>query len=86
MSDSTASEQASALLDGLRQSLASDGYRLQVEPAGSGIHLTVRADSGTCSDCLVPKETFRGIVETMLQRGGLVVDKIDVTYPASGAH
>ena len=85
MNEST-SQQATGLLDGLRQSLESDGYGMVVEPAESGIHVTVSANSDTCSDCLVPVGVFRNIVSTMLEKGGLVVDQIDITYPTSGVH
>ena len=86
MSGTSVSERADALLDGLRQSLASDGYGLRVEPVASGIHITVSAQSGTCADCLVPEDVFRGIVSSVLEKGGLVMDRIDVTYPSAGAH
>lgn len=86
MNDPSASERADSLLDGLRRSLASDGYGLEVEPAASGIHVTVSAKSGTCADCLVPEDVFRGIVSSVLEKGGLAMDRIDVTYPSAGAH
>ena len=85
MNQST-SEQATGLLEGLRQSLESDGYGMVVEPAEAGLQITVSANSDTCSDCLVPVGVFKNIVSTMLEKGGLVVDQIDVTYPSSGIH
>lgn len=86
MGGTATSERASSLLEGLRTSLASDGYELRVEPAEAGIHVIVSADSDTCADCLVPEDVFRGILSTVLEKGGLVMARIDVTYPASGAH
>ena len=81
MSEQATADRASSLLDGMRTSLRADGYGIQVEGTDSGIHVTVSADSESCSDCLVPVDVFRGIVSTILEKGGLSVDSIEVTYP-----
>lgn len=86
MTEQAAIDRASNLLDGMRTSLAADGYGLGVEAIPAGLHLIVSADSDTCSDCLVPVDVFRGIVSTVLEKGGLSVDTIEITYPSTATH
>lgn len=84
MKELSTTERADAILDELRTSLSSDGYGLRLDPADDGgILVTVSADSDTCADCLVPVDLFRGIVSTMLQKGGLDIERIDVSYPST---
>ena len=83
MNDNAVKERAEELLVALRQSLAVDGYTMDIEPTPAGIHVLVDVAGDSCPDCLVPREIFRGIVETVLGQGGLSVGAIDVTYPES---
>lgn len=84
MTDTT--ERARELLDGLRTTLAVDGYDIDIEPADPGIHVVVTAQPEACEECLVPMDVFRGIVHSMLEKGGLVCDTIEVTYPTVTPH
>lgn len=85
MSQSTA-DRARELLDGLRDTLKLDGYLLDVQPGEPGIHLVVSAEPEACAECLVPVDVFEGIVSSVLEKGGLVGEKITVTYPEVAPH
>jgi hypothetical protein len=61
--------------------LASDGYRLEIELVDSGVVLHVVAKPDACAECLVPKSTFRSIVQHYLTQTG-VSRGFEVVYPS----
>ena len=85
MSDTTATRAREILAD-LRDTLALDGYLLDVTPAEPGINIVVSAQPEACAECLVPVDVFRGIVSSYLEKGGIVGENIEVTYPAEISH
>jgi hypothetical protein len=66
-------------LEDLRQTLAADGYILNIEEsAGGRLEARIRAEDGICGDCLVPKN----LMATMIANAtGTTADAIDITYP-----
>ena len=82
----TTAEHARELLAGLRDTFAIDGYIMDVEAADPGLHIVVSAGPDACADCLVPMEVFHGIVSSVLEKGGLVGETIQVTYPTVAPH
>lgn len=65
-------------LDGLRQTLAADDYRLAVREGGSTVEVRITAGPEACAECLVPKTIMRGLLESAL---GVQQDHIDLIYP-----
>lgn len=66
----------------LAESLATDGYHLDVTEAGSRVSVVITATPEACEDCLVPKDFMRGILANALGADG---DSIDITYPKDTA-
>lgn len=71
-----------AALDGVRGTLAADGYRLTTNPTGSGIEVRITAGPDACADCLVPKPLMRGVLRSAL---GVPEHEITLIYPADAA-
>lgn len=65
-------------LQQLQQTMALDGYALEVAEEGDRRVATITAGEGVCGDCLVPK-----VVMTNLLAKALAVDpdRIDLHYP-----
>ena len=82
----TTAERAREILVGVRGALEADGYGMSIEPADAGIHITVTATGDACAECLVPVEVFEGIISSALEKDGLTVEKIEVTYPTVAPH
>jgi hypothetical protein len=58
-----------AALQGLRDTLAADGYELAWSLEGENrVGIRVVAGSEACADCLVPAELMRSIVDDQLDR------------------
>lgn len=83
MSAGARSEPAEAL-SSLSETLALDGYRLDVEvvaPPGAGepgrVRLAVSAGEGACEECLVPEDVFAAIASDSLGPSWAV----EVRYP-----
>jgi hypothetical protein len=66
-------------LQALRESLAADGYRLDLQEHGGRIGAVITAGPGTCADCLVPKDLMRAILGQAL---GVDGQTIDLSYPS----
>jgi hypothetical protein len=66
-------------LDGLRSTLAADGYRLTVTETGSGAEVRIAAGPDACADCLVPKPIMRSVLTAAL---GVPAEAITLVYPA----
>lgn len=66
----------------LADSLATDGYAMDVTEAGSRIAVVITASPDACEDCLVPKDFMRGILANALGADGAA---IDITYPKDAA-
>lgn len=66
-------------LQQIQETMALDGYALEVTEVGERRLATVTAGEGICDDCLVPK-----VVMTNLLAKALEVDPaaIDLRYPA----
>lgn len=67
-----------AKLDQFNQTLAADGYHLDIEETGDTFKGVVTAADGVCDDCLVPQEIMKTILAPML---GTQPEKIELTYP-----
>lgn len=67
-----------AKLDQLNQTLAADGYHLELEESGDVIKGVVTSGDGVCDDCLVPQDIMKTILAPIL---GTQPDKIELTYP-----
>lgn len=66
-------------LEDLRQTLAADGYILNIEESGGGrLDARIRAEDGICGDCLVPKNLMAAMIANAT---GTAADAIDITYP-----
>lgn len=65
-------------LQGLRSSLDSDGYRLEVNEKGERVSVAIVATPEACPDCLVPKPLMLTILVDSL---GVPEESIDLTYP-----
>lgn len=68
-----------AALDGIRGTLAADGYRLAAASNGPGIEVRITAGPDACADCLVPKSLMRGVLRSAL---GVPEHEITLIYPA----
>lgn len=67
-------------LEELRQTLAADGYILDLtETAPGQLAARIRAEDGVCSDCLVPKSLMAGMIANAT---GQTPESIEITYPA----
>jgi hypothetical protein len=66
-------------LQALQESLAADGYRLDLHQQGDRIGAVITAGEGTCADCLVPKDLMRAILGQAL---GVDGQTIDLSYPS----
>jgi hypothetical protein len=62
----------------LADSLAADGYHMEIAEAGSRVSVTITATPEACADCLVPKDLMRSILSDAL---GMDSQAIDLTYP-----
>lgn len=65
-------------LDGLRQTLAADDYRLAVTETEYTVEIRVTAGPDACEECLIPKPIMRGMVEDAL---GVPGAQVALTYP-----
>jgi len=55
-------------LEGLRPSLAEDGFELKVVSVeGDDVTVALEAPPGACLDCLVPGDVLRKIVDTAIR-------------------
>ena len=78
-------DQVTTALDPIAESLAADGYRLEVaDDGGSVVTIAVAATDEACEDCLVPKTVFQPMLETLLEQQGLEGIGIDLRYPVDG--
>jgi hypothetical protein len=62
----------------LADSLAADGYHMEIAEAGNHLTVTITATPLACADCLVPKDLMRTILSDVL---GVDAEAIDLTYP-----
>ncbi|UOQ57344.1 hypothetical protein MUN78_00430 [Leucobacter allii] len=65
-------------LDALRDTLAADGYGLEVEARERGFLVKVSSADGVCDDCLVPKPLLVSMLQPAL---GVAADGIELLYP-----
>jgi hypothetical protein len=65
-------------LQALQDSLAADGYRLDLQQQDGRIGAVITAGPGTCEDCLVPKDLMRAILGQAL---GVDGQAIELSYP-----
>ncbi|MBO0869735.1 MAG: hypothetical protein J2P15_14335 [Micromonosporaceae bacterium] len=65
-------------LDTVRETLAADGYLLDVREADGRVAVAISATPDACEDCLVPKPLMADILRDAL---GVDTDAIDLTYP-----
>lgn len=76
---------ADALAD-IQQSLAVDGYRLDIERATArGLSVRIVALQGACEECLAPQTVLKMIISAGVD-GAYAPGEIDLCLPASGAH
>ncbi|HUA29445.1 MAG TPA: hypothetical protein VMC03_11225 [Streptosporangiaceae bacterium] len=74
-----------AALQGFRDMLAADGYRLNwsvTEP--QRVLIQIEAGPDACADCLVPLPVIEGIMTDALAKTGYALDR--VVLPAGEAH
>jgi hypothetical protein len=77
-------QQASLALQPLADTLAADGYNLQVEETPSHLELIVTATQDACAECLVPKSIFKNMATMVLRENGVVLNTdLQITYPES---
>jgi hypothetical protein len=69
-------------LQALHDSLAADGYRLDLQQQEGRIGAVITAGPGTCMDCLVPKDVMRAILGQALGVDGTT---IDLSYPSEAS-
>jgi hypothetical protein len=69
-------------LQALRDSLAVDGYRLDLRERDGRIGAVITAGPETCADCLVPKDIMRAILGQAL---GVDGQTIDLSYPTEAS-
>lgn len=73
-------------LDGIRASLAVDGYQLEVDRAeAERLSVRVIAVDGACEECLAPAEVLKMIISGGLD-GAYRVDQIELALPPAAAH
>ncbi|MFC7401860.1 hypothetical protein [Citricoccus sp. GCM10030269] len=66
-------------LEDLRQTLAADGYILQIDEVDGGrLDARISAEDGVCGDCLVPKNLMAAMIANATEKPA---DAIDITYP-----
>ena len=70
-------------LEGIRQALEADGYRLDVVDAGQVLRLRVVALPDACEDCLSPPGVMAAMVSGALD-GRWAPEQIEVELPAAG--
>ncbi|MGO1182713.1 MAG: hypothetical protein ACTHZ5_03390 [Micrococcaceae bacterium] len=71
---------STASLEELRQTLATDGYILDItETAPGRLAARISAEDGVCSDCLVPKSLMAGMIANAT---GQNPESIEIAYPA----
>jgi hypothetical protein len=74
-------DEVNTALQGLRDTLAADGYELVwSREEANRIGIRVVAGSDACADCLVPPELMRSIVDDQL--GGIGYRVGSITLPA----
>ncbi len=66
-------------LRAVQESLAADGYSLEVTERGGRLGAIISAGPDTCAECLVPKELMRAILGQAL---GIDEQTIDLSYPS----
>jgi len=66
-------------LQQIKDTMALDGYALEVVESGDRRVATITAGEGICGDCLVPKVVMTSLIASAL---GVAPDLIDVRYPA----
>lgn len=70
-------------LEGMRASLAADGYELAAREEGERVVVTISATPEACEDCLAPPDVMRAILGQSL---AVPADTIELHYPeGSGA-
>ena len=71
-------------LQGLRDVLGADGYRLECTPGSDhSLVVTVVAGPDACADCLVPRPVMEGILADALQATPWTVSRVEM--PADAA-
>ena len=63
--------------------LQADGYDLDISQVGDALRLAVVATEAACEECLVTKDIFVGVVESMLAPAG-GGPQLVIVYPADG--
>jgi hypothetical protein len=88
MSDGTgtpATAAVDAALQGFRDMLAADGYRLNWSVTGpERVRIQIEAGPEACADCLVPLPVIEGIMTDALAPTSYALD--EVILPAGEAH
>jgi hypothetical protein len=67
-----------AVLDRIRQSLAAEGYQLEVRMRDDGAAVAIAAGPDACEDCLVPKDLMKAMLAPAL---GVPAETIELAYP-----
>jgi len=76
-------DRAKSALQALTDSLAADGYTLDVAQGSPLLKLIITASQGACEECLVPKAMMKKFVRLALQEHGIAPEgDIAITYPA----
>ena len=66
-------------LQGLRDLLGADGYRLgYAVHGGRELAVSVEAGPDACAECLVPKQVMEGIVTDALQGTEFTVNRVEM--------
>jgi hypothetical protein len=66
-------------LQQIADTMALDGYALEVTEAGEMRVATITAGEGICGDCLVPKVVMTNLLAKALE---VPADRIELHYPA----
>lgn len=70
-------------LQQLRDTLAADGYSMDIHITAGNAIVKITAADGVCGDCLVPKNVMmKGLLEPAL---GMSDSQIQLTYPTDAA-
>ena len=68
-------------LEGMRATLATDGYDLDAREDGERVVVTITATPEACEDCLAPPDVMRAILSQSL---AVPAEAIDLRYPGQG--
>lgn len=64
-------------LQGFRDMMQADGYRMGWQPSGADrIVVTIEATEGACADCLVPEPVMAAIMASALESTSVSVDHV----------